>query len=256
MEHIAANYARIREAIADAARAAGRSPEQITLVAVTKTHPPEWVRAVVAAGALDLGENRVQEAAAKIAALADLQPRPRWHLIGHLQRNKAKLAAGLFDLVHSVDSLRLAETLNQHVAARAGQDGLDRPGGEAAPARLPVLLQVNVSGEASKEGFDLAGGLANRSGLDTLLPAVEAILALPALEVRGLMTIAPIEEDPEQARPVFARLRELRDELARRYPQATWSELSMGMTDDFTAAIAEGATIVRVGRAIFGERTT
>lgn len=230
----------VRAAIADAARAAGRRPEEITLVAVTKTHPPALVAEAIAAGALDLGENRVQEAAAKIAELAGAQPRPRWHLIGHLQRNKAKLAAELFDLVHSVDSLRLAEALARH-AQEAGR-------------RLPALLQVNVSGEASKEGFDLAGGLANRAALDALLPDVERLLALPGLELRGLMTVAPIVGSAEEARPYFARLRELRDELARRYPQAGWAELSMGMTDDFAAAIAEGSTMVRVGRAIFGAR--
>ncbi len=235
---VAERLARVRERIAMAAARAGRSPDAITLVAVTKTHPPALIAEALAAGATDLGENRVQEAAAKIPALAGDRA-PRWHLIGHLQRNKARLAAELFDLIHSVDSLRLAEALARHVA----------PG-----RRLPVLLQVNVSGEATKEGFDLAGGLANRPALDALLPEVEAILALPSLEVRGLMTIAPISASPEDARPTFAALRELRDDLARRYPDAGWAELSMGMTDDFEAAIAEGATIVRVGRAIFGER--
>jgi pyridoxal phosphate enzyme (YggS family) len=244
---VASNLGAVRERIAAAARRAGRDPASITLVAVTKTHPPELVAEVIAAGATDLGENRVQEAATKIAALAPYRAAVRWHLIGHLQRNKAKLAAAseadaqrlLFDLVHSVDSLRLAEALARQL-----------PPGRA----LPILLQVNVSGEASKEGFDLAGGLENRQGLAALLPDIERIVALPGLAVRGLMTIAPIVDDPEQARPVFRRLRELRDELSRRFPQASWHELSMGMTDDFEAAIAEGATIVRVGRAIFGER--
>lgn len=235
--------AQIRSRIDQAARRAGRDPAEVTLIAVTKTHPPELVAEAVAAGALDLGENRVQEAAAKIAALAGLTPRPRWHLIGHLQRNKAKLAAQLFDMVHSVDSLRLAEALDRQRAEAGPQ-----------PAALPILLQVNVSGEASKEGFDLPGGAANRAGLERMLPEVEGILALPRLRVRGLMTIAPYGDDPEAARPTFRALRELRDELARRYPQAHWGELSMGMTGDFEVAIAEGATLVRVGRAIFGER--
>jgi PLP dependent protein len=239
MSTIAENIALVRARIHAAAAQAGRDPATITLVAVTKTHPPDRVAAAVAAGATDLGENRVQEAAAKIAALTELRPAPRWHLIGHLQRNKARLAAELFDLVHSVDSLRLAEALANHV-----------PAGR----RLPILLQVNVSGEASKEGFALAGGPTNQPALSALLPAVERILALPALEVRGLMTVAPLVDDPEQARPSFHALRELRDELAERFPQANWAELSMGMTDDFAAAIAEGATIVRVGRAIFGAR--
>jgi pyridoxal phosphate enzyme (YggS family) len=240
MTSIADRYARVQERVAAAARAAGRDPASVTLVAVTKTHPPEVVAEAIAAGACDLGENRVQEAVAKAEALAAHRTAVRWHLIGHLQRNKARAAAELFDLVHSVDSLRLAEALARH-AADAGR-------------RLPVLLQVNVSGEVSKEGFALAGGLANSAGLAALLAEVEPITAMPALAIRGLMTVAPIVEHSEQARPIFRALRELRDELARRMPGAAWDELSMGMTDDFEAAISEGATIVRVGRAIFGER--
>jgi pyridoxal phosphate enzyme (YggS family) len=245
MNTIAERLELVWERVAAAARQAQRDPSSVTLVAVTKTHPPEVVAEVIAAGARDLGENRVQEAATKIPAVRDLllhsstPPLLRWHLIGHLQRNKARPAAELFDLVHSVDSLRLAEALARAV-----------PAGR----RLPVLLQVNVSGEATKEGFSLAGGLANTAGLAALLAEVEQIAAMPALAVRGLMTVAPIVDHPEQARPVFRALRELRDELARRVPAASWDELSMGMTDDFEAAIAEGATIVRVGRAIFGER--
>jgi len=235
---IATNVAAVQARIAAAARRAGRDPAEITLVAVTKTHPPELVAEAVAAGARALGENRVQEAASKIEALRELRSELRWHLIGHLQRNKAKVAAELFDLVHSVDSLRLAEALARQVA----------PG-----RRLPILLQINVSGEASKEGFALPGG-ATSAALLALLPELEQLVALPQLEVRGLMTVAPMVADPEQARPVFKALRELRDELARRLPTARWDELSMGMTDDFEAAISEGATIVRVGRAIFGAR--
>lgn len=245
--NIATRINQVLERIARAAARANRDPAAITLVAVTKTHPPEVIAEAIAAGARDLGENRVQEAALKIPPLAAAYPDARWHLIGHLQRNKAKSAIELFDMIHSVDSLRLAETLNRHLQERAAVQG-------PAARRLPILLQVNVSGEASKEGFDLPGGIANRAGLEALLPEVERILALPSLEVRGLMTIAPIVADPEQARPFFRALRELRDELARRFPRADWAELSMGMTDDFEAAIAEGATIVRVGRAIFGER--
>lgn len=235
---LADRIATVRDRIATAARRADRNPDAITLVVVTKTHSPETVRAAIAAGATNLGENRVQEASAKIEALADLRASVRWHLIGHLQRNKARLASELFDIVHSVDSLRLAETLSRQLADR----------------RLSVLLQVNVSGEQSKEGFDLAGGLQNNAALNTFLADVEAVLALPYLEVRGLMTIAPLSAHPEQARPSFRALRLLRDELARRFPMASWDELSMGMTDDFEVAIEEGATVVRVGRAIFGER--
>jgi len=231
----------VREQIAAAAAAAGRQADEVQLIAVSKTHPPEVVAAAVAAGVSDIGENRVQEAQHKIAALHSLQPRPRWHLIGHLQRNKAKVAVELFDLIHSVDSVRLAETLDRHARER------DR--------RLPILLQVNVSGEASKEGFVVVDGIKNTTAYSAFLRDVEAILQLPALEIRGLMTIAPIVEHPDLARPYVATLRELRDDLVRRYPQTNWRELSMGMSDDLTAAIAEGATMVRIGRAIFGERT-
>lgn len=238
---IATNLSTIRERISNAARQAGRDPASVTLVVVTKTHPPARVAAAVAAGACDLGENRVQEALGKINALTSLEPMPRWHLVGHLQRNKARLAATHFGLIHSVDSLRLAEALARHV-----------PNAQ----RLPILLQFNVSGEASKEGFTLAGGASNRPALAALLPELERIIALPSLAVHGLMTIAPLVDDPEAARPHFRALRELRDELAQCFPQATWHELSMGMSDDFTVAIAEGSTIVRLGRAIFGERPT
>ena len=238
---IGANVAAIRERIAIAARRAGRDPTDVTLVAVTKTHPPDVIEAAVAAGLVDLGENRVQEAAEKV----DLVPgrdRLRWHLIGHLQRNKARKAVAIFDMIHSVDSVRLAEVLQRHLAA-------DQPG-----RRLPILLQVNIAGEAQKEGFDLTGGATNVEALGQLHADVAAILGFDRLDLRGLMTIAPYVEDVEQARPVFRALRELRDELALRFPGASWTELSMGMTGDFEVAVEEGATLVRVGRAIFGER--
>ncbi|WP_029215134.1 YggS family pyridoxal phosphate-dependent enzyme [Kallotenue papyrolyticum] len=239
-QQIADNLARVRERIAAAARRSGRASEAITLVAVTKTHGPAIVRLAQAAGITDCGENRVQEAEQKIAALRDLPL--RWHLIGHLQRNKARRAVALFDLIHSVDSLRLAQTLDRLVAE------------QAPPRRLPVLLQINVSGEASKEGFDLPGGLDNRQALPAFYATIAQIVALPHLELRGLMTIAPYSNDPETTRPVFRALRLLRDDLARRFPQAGWNQLSMGMTNDFEVAIEEGATIVRIGRALFGER--
>jgi hypothetical protein len=239
-ETLRERLALVQAQIATAAAAAGRQVHEIQLIAVSKTHPPEVIAEAASAGISDFGENRVQEAQRKIAALYHLHPRPRWHLIGHLQRNKARLAVELFDLIHSVDSLRLAETLDRYARER------DR--------RLPILLQVNVSGETSKEGFALTGGINNEPAYRVFLHDVEAILQLPALEVRGLMTIAPIVDHPDQARPYFAALRELRDDLARRYPNTDWRELSMGMSDDLTAAIAEGATMVRIGRAIFGER--
>lgn len=247
-ETIADRVALVRERIERAARHAGRDSASVTLVAVTKTHPPALIEQVLATGVVDLGENRVQEAASKVETLRQTGHKVRWHLIGHLQRNKARVAVGLFDVVHSVDSLRLAEALDRQVREAALS-------AERAPdSRLPILLQINVSGEASKEGFALPSGCTNKPGLEALLGAIERIVALPGLEVRGLMTIAPLVEDPELARPTFRMLRELREELARQVPTVHWNELSMGMTDDFEVAISEGATLVRVGRALFGER--
>ena len=217
---IAENLARVRERIDAACRRAGRSPDEVTLVGVTKGFPPEAVAEAVAAGLRDAGENRVQEAADKIEALAARGVRPRWHLIGHLQSNKAKTAIDLFAILHSVDSIRIAETISRRAR---------RP--------VPILLEVNVAQEASKFGFSI----------DEVPSALSAIQDLPNLDVRGLMTVAPLAADPEAVRPVFRQLRELRDALGLR-------ELSMGMTDDFEVAIEEGATLVRVGRAIFGER--
>lgn len=266
MQQVAENIAHVRERIAAAAHRAGRSADQITLIAVTKTHPADVVEMALAAGVADWGENRVQEADEKIAALG--ASGVRWHLIGHLQRNKAKRAVTLFDLIHSLDSIRLAETLDRHLAESAAQlDVLSpqqaHPGmvGETLAAgssghqrRLPVLLQVNVSGEETKEGFALPGGLTNSALLPDFYGAVERIVALPQLEVQGLMTIAPYTSDPEAARPTFRTLAALRDDLSRRFPHGSWHQLSMGMTGDFEVAIEEGATLVRVGRAIFGER--
>ena len=248
MDTIALRIENVRERIAAAARRAGRSPAEIRLVGVSKTQPPELVAQAFAAGLRDFGENRVQEAEPKIAALADDRNAITWHLIGHLQSNKAKRAAALFDLVHSLDSLALAEALDRQSSARAKSVAL------VTPSPLPVLLQVNVSGEASKDGFDLAGWEARPDRLDGFCADVERVLALPHLRIGGLMTIAPWGDDPAAARPTFRSAQRLRDTLARRFPAADWSALSMGMTDDFEVAIAEGATIVRVGRAIFGAR--
>lgn len=239
-ETIASNLAAVRQRLVEAARRAGRSPVEITLVAVTKTVPLPGVLIAYALGLRDFGENRLQEAAAKIAGARPQAADIRWHLVGHLQTNKAKAAVELFDFIQSVDSLHLAEALERRA--------------QAARRRLPVLLEVNVSGEASKSGF-AAAGAGPSARREALLPAVERLLALPCLDVQGLMTIAPLASDPEQARPYFRALRELRDELQQRFPQTDWRHLSMGMTDDFEVAIEEGATMVRMGRAIFGERT-
>ena len=233
------NLVRVQERMQAAARRAGRDPAEITLVAVTKTHPPEAVQAAYLAGLRHFGENRVEEAAPKIEAvaawLATQQPAaapPNWHMIGHVQSRKAEDAVGPYALVHSVDSVKLAQRLDRFSSA--------------AGRRLPILLEMNVSGEASKYGFTPA----------EVIAALPEIVTLPALQVQGLMTMAPIVADPEMARPVFRALRELRDDLAHRFPQVDWCHLSMGMTDDFEIAIEEGATLVRVGRAIFGERKT
>jgi pyridoxal phosphate enzyme (YggS family) len=251
MESIATRIAAVQERITAAARRSGRSADEITLVAVTKTQPPEVVVRALAAGLADFGENRVQEAEAKIAALAAERGRMKWHLIGHLQRNKAKKAAVLFDAVHSLDSLSLAETLNRAVGEPSSQAAK-----QLSSSALPVLIQVNVSGEASKEGFALAGWEEHTALLEAFLAEVEALLALPHLGVRGLMTIAPWSADPEAARPTFRSTRRLRDRLAQHFQRGDWAALSMGMTDDFEVAVEEGATLVRVGRAIFGERET
>ena len=229
-EQLATNIARVRSSIAEAARRVGRTPAEITLVAVSKTMPIELVQMAYNLGVTDFGENRVQEALPKIAAF---HPQGlRWHMIGHLQSNKASKVVSPFYCVQSVDSLHLAQALNRY----AGEQG----------KRLPVLLQVNVAGEATKEGVS---------------PAEAPILArqvvtLPYIQVEGLMTIAPLVDDPEQVRPVFRQLRLLRDQLRTELPANSWQHLSMGMTDDYTVAIEEGATIVRIGRAIFGERIT
>jgi pyridoxal phosphate enzyme (YggS family) len=226
MSELTSNLEKVQERMAAAARRCGRDPSEITLVAVTKTQPPAVIRAAYELGLCHFGENRVEEAEAKIGHLpGDIT----WHMIGHIQSRKAKRVVPLFQVVHSIDSVKLARGINRLCAERS--------------APMPVLLELNVSGEASKYGFE-----ANQR---IPFAAVEEIVALPHLEVQGLMTMAPILTDPEEARPVFVRLRQVRDELAAAFPQVDWHHLSMGMTDDFEVAIEEGATVIRVGRAIF-----
>ena len=226
MDVIAANLEAVRGRMAAACARAGREVGEVRLLAVSKTHGPEAVRAAVAAGQLLFGENRVQEASAKIP---ECPGQAQWHLIGHLQGNKAGAAARLFDWVHSVDSAKLLAALNRHA--------------EEAGRRLEVLVQVNVSGERAKSGLAPAD-----------VPAVlEASYALPNVQVRGLMTMPPLAGGPETARPFFRRLRELRDGWAAQTGMDL-TELSMGMTHDMEVAIEEGATFVRVGTGIFGER--
>lgn len=239
---IEANLACVTERITTAAQKVGRSADEVTLVAVTKTHSASVVTAAFEEGLRDFGENRVEEASQKIPAVRDrisASNGPRWHMVGHLQRRKARLAIALFDIIHSVDSLRLAERINRMAAE--------------SEKVVPVLLEINVSGEASKYGFDRSP-MATPGTEAAFFVEVEQILELPCLRPCGLMTMAPIVSDPEQARPVFVALRKVRDDLSRRFPKVDWRELSMGMTDDFEVAIEEGATMVRIGRAIFGER--
>lgn len=220
MSDLAANLQAVEARIAAAARRGGRDPGAVTLVGVSKTVPPERVNQAVAEGLTILGESKVQEARAKIPLVSS---RARWHLIGHLQSNKARDAVQLFELIHSVDSLKLAGELDKW-AERAGKT-------------QPILLEVNVSGEKTKYGF----------APEQVAGALEQLAGFSRLEPRGLMTIAPYLEDPKAVRPYFRRLRELAERLEL-------PELSMGMSHDFEVAIEEGATLVRVGTAIFGER--
>ncbi|HTK44528.1 MAG TPA: YggS family pyridoxal phosphate-dependent enzyme [Patescibacteria group bacterium] len=222
--------------IARAAERAGRDPGMVQVVAVTKTVPPERILAAIGAGFTTLGENRVQERQAKVAEIDAVSTwpvgeQPRWHLIGPLQSNKARRAVELFDVIETVDSLALAQRL-------------DRISAELRPAGpLPVLLQVNVDADEAKAGFDPA----------SLAREIGEIVALPALSVEGLMTVGRVVPEPELARPTFVALRELSERLRAREPRLG-AALSMGMTDDFEVAVEEGATLVRIGRAIFGAR--
>jgi pyridoxal phosphate enzyme (YggS family) len=228
---IADNLAEVRDRIADAARRAGRSPEEITLVAVSKTFGEEAVREAWAAGQRDFGENKVQEALQKIEATADMKI--RWHLIGHLQSNKANRAASAFACIQSVDSVELVEKLDRAASAAS------------PPASPEVLVQVDLAGESTKFGVPEAEAVR----------CARAAHDARALKLSGLMLLPPWSDDQELTRPWFARLRELRDRMVREgIPAAALRHLSMGMSHDFEAAIEEGSTLVRVGTAIFGKR--
>jgi len=220
------NLEKIQRRISAACERAGRDPDAVTLLAVSKTHPPETIRAAADAGQILFGENKVQEARAKIPLCPG---RLRWQFIGHLQSNKCRDAVELFEMIQSVDSLALAQELNKRA--------------EAAGRTMPVLLEVNVAGEASKFGY----------APDRLLAELGALNALPRLEIRGLMAVPPWTADPEKTRPHFRRLRELR-ERAESALGAPLAHLSMGMSDDYEIAIEEGATMVRIGTALFGPR--
>ncbi|MBW2107254.1 MAG: YggS family pyridoxal phosphate-dependent enzyme [Deltaproteobacteria bacterium] len=218
----------VKARIAGAAEAVGRDPDSITLVAVSKTVPAERVAAAIRAGVTDLGENYVQEAQEKIQGLADQAV--SWHFIGHLQSNKAKHAVRLFDLIHSVDSLKLARALDKRA--------------EVIGKVQKILIQVNISGEATKSGI----------APNETLALARSIVQLENLHLCGLMTVPAFFNAPDRVRPHFKAMRELRETLTMKFPDLGLSELSMGMTGDFEAAIEEGATIVRIGTAIFGHR--
>jgi len=218
--NIKQNLEEVQGRILRACERAARPSNAVTLVAITKTHDAATIRKAFEAGIRHFGENRVQEAAEKLAELEDLKQKCTWHMVGHLQTNKVKTAVRLFDIIQSVDSVKLAGILDRNAAVP-----------------LPIFLEVNVAQENTKSGFNI----------DELDQAAREIRSMPNLLIRGLMTVAPWASNPEEVRPVFRRLRELGEKLAL-------TELSMGMTDDFEVAIEEGATVVRVGRAIFGER--
>ncbi len=222
----------VRESIAVAARKAGRSPDTVTLIAVSKTFPPDAIKEAIEAGLTVFGENRIQEARPKIQELSKytMTRSVSWHFIGHLQRNKARFGVRIFDMIHSVDSLKLSEELNREA--------------EKLEKHQKILLQVKLSDEEAKHGVSH----------DSLSELIEKTITLTHLRIEGLMTMPPYFEDAEKARPYYRRLREIRDSLEKggvRLP-----ELSMGMSNDYAIAIEEGATMVRVGTALFGERAS
>lgn len=228
MSSIADNIQRIRETIAAAARRVNRNPSDIRLMGVTKTVDDQRIEEAIRAGLDIVGENYVQEGKRKIEKMGKSL---EWHMIGHLQTNKAKYAVRLFDMIHSVDRLKLAQELNK----RAGAAGI----------QMKILVEVNVSGEESKSGI----------ARDDAVAMIKEISALEHISVQGLMTMPPWFDDPEDARPYFTTLRELRDIIIEEnIPRIEMNELSMGMTQDYRVAVEEGATIVRIGTAIFGER--
>lgn len=262
---IGANLQDVRARIAEAALRSGREAKDVTLVAVTKTFPVAAIMAAWQAGQRHFGENRPEEGARKIPQVmreitarrlptispslaggeAASQPGespgvPIWHMIGHIQSRKTDLVLKHFDIVHSIDRLKIARRLSVF--------------GEETGHDLPVLLECNVSGEESKYGYDAAGWENDSDVRAALLAEIKEVVALPNLQVCGLMTVAPIVDDPEAARPVFVSLRALRDFLQDEVPSVDWHHLSMGMTADYAIAVEEGATLVRVGRAIFGAR--
>lgn len=237
MNDIAANIADVRETIEASAARAKRSTDEITLVAVSKTMPIDFIEAAMAAGLTDFGENRIEEAESKILAF---KPKPpRWHMIGHIQSRKVKDIVPLFDVVHSVERFKIAQKLSQEAAA--------------AGKTMPIFLEINISGEEAKDGFNAVDWQKKPEVKAALFEELHQVFSLPSLDFRGLMTMAPYYDEAEATRPVFAELAALREALRQEF-KLPLPDLSMGMTNDYTVAIEEGATIVRIGRAIFGER--
>ena len=231
----------VQEEIERACQRVGRDPATVTLVAVSKMHPPESVVEAAKAGLRHFGENRMEEALEKIPAVQALTDAPLvWHMVGHIQSRKARQATRGIDIAHSIDNRKVATRLSDAMVAR------DR--------KMDVMLEINVSGERSKYGWSADRWERDATQRAALWADVGAVLALPGLRVRGLMTMAPIVDDPEDARPHFIALRTLRDALAHDFSANDWSDLSMGMSDDYVVAVEEGATFVRIGRAIFGPR--
>ena len=242
-EQIEANLASVQERIASVAARSDRDQDQVTVVAITKTFSLEYLQAAYKLGLRHFGENRVQEAAGKLPAFWEWlsgREQPTCHMVGHLQRRKVGNALRLFDLIHSVDSLRLAERIDR-LCQREGR----------GPMR--ILLEVNTSGEEQKYGFRLHRWPEDSTRWADFLSTVEQILNLPEVKIQGLMTMAPLVE-PKATRSCFRRLRNIRNALGEVFPEADWHELSMGMTNDFEIAVEEGATMLRLGRAIFGPR--
>ena len=235
VERIQKNYQKTLSQIADAAHTAGRKPESVKLVVVTKKQPLSLIEAAIAAGVKVFGENYPEEAVKKMQSLGEKNT-VEWHMIGHVQSRKASVVAENFALLHSLDRLKTARRLDKF-SAELGR-------------KLPVLLEFNVGGESSKHGWDAS----DESRWEELFPDVEEILSLENLDVQGLMTMPPFFGDAELARPYFRQLRRLRNYLRDQYPQVKWEQLSMGTSGDFHIAVEEGATIVRVGQAIVGSR--
>jgi pyridoxal phosphate enzyme (YggS family) len=247
MSSIKANIETVNGRINAAAQRAGRNPDEITLVAVSKTHPLETVIEAYQAGMRYFGENRAQEGRDKVIAMTDWLAgspgleAPTWHMIGHLQSRQVGDALGKFNMLHSVDSLKLAQRIDR-LAERDNIPPVD------------ILLECNVSGETAKFGFALDKWSTDKTQLATFVNTIEQIATLKKVNIQGLMTMAPLSPNPEETRPVFKSLATLSSTLQKEIPHLSWQHLSMGMTDDFEVAIEEGATIIRVGRALFGPR--